>query len=76
MTRRVLFVLTTAVAVAFCYLKSFDVAPTLASLSGWTDSQAPNNWVGTTFIADFDSAAEVGAGLDFATARMTISQRS
>jgi hypothetical protein len=64
MKRRIVCCLAMAIAVAFCYLKSFDVAPTHASLSGWTDSQAPNNWVGTTFIANFDSAAG-NAGLDF-----------
>jgi hypothetical protein len=58
MRRRIVCILAMAVAVAFCYLKSFDVAPTHASLSGWTDT-LENNWVAETFIADFDSAAEV-----------------
>jgi hypothetical protein len=58
MRRRIVCILAMAIAVAFCYLKSFDVAPTHASLSGWTDT-LENNWVAETFVADFDSAAEV-----------------
>jgi hypothetical protein len=59
MRRRIVCILATVIAVAFCYLKTYDISPTHYSLSGWTDSIAPNNWVAETFIADFDSAAEV-----------------
>jgi len=60
MRRRVVCILATAVAIAFCYLKSYDISPTHYSLSGWvTDTMPPDNWVGETFIANFDSAAEV-----------------
>jgi len=61
-----------AIAVAFCFLKSFDVAPTHASLSGWAPT---NGYVAETFVADFDSAAEAGAGLDFGTAQVTMCER-
>ena len=60
MRRRIVCILATAVAIAFCYLKSYDISPTHYSLSGWvTDTMPPDNWVGETFIANFDSAAEV-----------------
>jgi hypothetical protein len=59
MRRRIVCILAMAVAVAFCYLKSFDISPTHYSLSGWTSMNPPNNWVGETFIANFDSATEV-----------------
>lgn len=49
-----LAVMMTALA-AFGYLKSYEVSPTRASWSGWTDTMPPNNWVGQTFIANFDS---------------------
>jgi hypothetical protein len=49
-----LAVLVTALT-AFGYLKSVEVLPTQASWSGSTDTMPPNNWVGQTFVADFDS---------------------
>ena len=44
---------------ASAYLKSFDVAPTHASLSGTVSGDPQYGGVSETFIADFDSAAEV-----------------
>jgi len=45
-------------AVAFCYLKSYEVAPSQAAWSGWTNVNEPNNWVGNTFTCNFDSIVE------------------
>ena len=41
------------------YLKSMEVLPTNYALSGWTSKAEPNNYVAETFVANFDSAAEV-----------------
>jgi len=59
MRRRIVCGLAMAIAVALCYLKSYEVLPTRASWSGWTDTIPPNNWVGETFTANFDSITEV-----------------
>jgi hypothetical protein len=60
MRRRIVCILAMAIAIAFCYLKSYDISPTHYSLSGWvTDTMPPDNCVGETFIANFDSATEV-----------------
>jgi hypothetical protein len=59
MRRRIVCILAMAIAVAFCYLKSYDISPTHYSLSGWTSVNPPNNYVAETFIANFDSATEV-----------------
>jgi hypothetical protein len=74
--RRLIVLMAVALGMASAYLKAFDVAPTHYDLSGTISGDPQYGGVAETFIAQFDSAAEVGAGLDFATARMTISQRS
>jgi hypothetical protein len=56
MRRRIVCILAMAIAVAFCFLKSYDISPTHYSLSGWTPM---NGYVAETFVAEFDSAAEV-----------------
>jgi len=55
MRRRVLSVLAMAVAVAFCWLRSYEVFPTQASWSGWAPEEG---YVGQQFTANFDSIAE------------------
>ena len=59
MRRRIVCILAMAVAVAFCFLTSYDISPTHYSLGGWTSTNPPNNYVAETFVANFDSAAEV-----------------
>ena len=59
MKRRIACGLAMAVAVAFCFLESYEVTPTQAAWSGWTHVASPNNWVGNTFTCNFDSAVEV-----------------
>jgi len=39
------------------FLKSYEVAPTQAAWSAWTRRDEPANWVGQTFVCNFDSAA-------------------
>jgi hypothetical protein len=56
MRRRVLCLLVTVVAVAFCWLRSYEVTPTQASWSGWVPQ---NGYIGETFTANFDSITEV-----------------
>jgi hypothetical protein len=53
MKRRIVCGLAMAVAVAFCFLKSYEVLPTQASWSDWAPQQG---YVGNTFTANFDSA--------------------
>jgi len=48
-----------SLGLASAYLKSFDVAPTHAALSGTVSGNPRTGGVGETFVADFDSAAEV-----------------
>ena len=55
MQRRIVCILAMAVAIAFCFLKSYEVTPSQATWSGWTHLAGPNNWVGNTFVANFDS---------------------
>jgi hypothetical protein len=52
MKRRIVCCLAMAIAVAFCFLKSYEVLPTQASWSGWAPQQG---YVGNTFTANFDS---------------------
>ncbi|MBM3315202.1 hypothetical protein FJY71_05090, partial [candidate division WOR-3 bacterium] len=53
----VLVVLLAGSAPAF--LKSYEVVPTQAAWSAWTRRDEPANWVGQTFVCNFDSLAEV-----------------
>jgi hypothetical protein len=69
MRRRIVCGLATATAVAFCFLKSYEVQPVRASWSGWAPQQG---YVGQTFTANFDSITEVslftgspGAGANY-----------
>lgn len=55
MRRRIVCGLAMALATAFCFLKSYEVMPTQAAWSGWTNKSGANNWVGNTFTANFDS---------------------
>jgi hypothetical protein len=57
--RRLLVLMAVALGVASAYLKAFDVGPTRYSLSGTMDGRPVYGGVGETFIAQFDSAAEV-----------------
>jgi hypothetical protein len=53
--KRIIALLLVCIGMALPYLKSMEVEPTRADWSGWTNWQAPNNWVGNTFVANFDS---------------------
>jgi hypothetical protein len=55
MRRRICLAVLMTAFVALAYLRSYEVAPTQANWSGWTNVHEPNNWVGNTFIANFDS---------------------
>jgi len=53
--KRIIALLLACIGMALPYLKSMEVMPTRADWSGWTYKDEPNNWVGTTFTANFDS---------------------
>jgi hypothetical protein len=53
--KRIIALLLVCVGMALPYLKSVEVLPTRADWSGWTPRAEPNNWVGNTFTANFDS---------------------
>ena len=65
---RLLVLMAVSLGLASAYLKTFDVAPTRASLSDTVSGDPQGGGVGETFVADFDSAAEVDTGLDFKAA--------
>jgi hypothetical protein len=57
--KRVIALLLVCIGMALPYLRSVEVLPTRADWSGWTRRAEPNHWVGNTFVANFDSLAEV-----------------
>jgi len=59
MRRRICLVVALMTLTAFGWLRSYEVMPTQAAWSGWTNLHSPNDWVGNTFIANFDSITEV-----------------
>ena len=56
---RFLVLMAVSLGLASAYLKSFDVAPTHYGLSGTMNGDPQYGGVAETFIANFDSAAEV-----------------
>jgi hypothetical protein len=57
--KRLLFLMAVCVGVSLAYLKAYEVTPTLASWSGKVDGDPLYGGVGQTFVACFDSLAEV-----------------
>jgi len=56
--KRLLIIAVAMFGLASAYLKSYEVTPTQASWSGWARGD-PQYGVGNTFVANFDSIAEV-----------------
>ncbi len=52
MRRRIVCILAMAIAIAFCWLRSYEVLPTQAAWSGWVPEEG---YAGQTFTANFDS---------------------
>jgi hypothetical protein len=52
-------------SIAQGWLRSYEVPPARAAWSGWTRKAEPNNWVGNTFVANFDSICAVWAFIGF-----------
>jgi hypothetical protein len=55
MKDRICLAIALMAAIAFGWLRSYEVLPTQADWSGWTNKSGANNWVGNTFTANFDS---------------------
>jgi len=55
MRGRICLAIALMTVTAFGWLRSYEVLPTQANWSGWTNVHEPNNWVGNTFTANFDS---------------------